>query len=58
MVDNAAEDRRQELKEILDTPQTRDSLRQTLRSRKTVQLIVEIAKGVPKTDKALKEEEK
>lgn len=58
MVENAAEDRREDMKKVLSTPQTHDSLRQTLLSRKTVQRIVEIARGSPETDTAIKEEEK
>ncbi|HEY41914.1 MAG TPA: trigger factor [Dehalococcoidia bacterium] len=58
MVESAAEDRRQEFKEILDTPQTRDSLRQTLLTRNTVQRLAEIAKGLKEIDTSLKEEEK
>ena len=57
MVENTAEDRKQQLNEMLNMSQTRDSLRQTLVSRKTVQCIVEIAKGSKGTDTAIKEEE-
>ena len=45
------------MEKVLSTSQTRDSLRQTLLSRKTVQCIVEIAKGSTETDTAIKEEE-
>ena len=57
MVENAAEDRKQEVEQILNAPQTRDSFKRPLLSRKTVQRIVEIAKGSPETDTAIKEEE-
>ena len=58
MVENAAEDRKQEVEKILNAPQTRDSFRRPLLSRKTVQHIVEIAKGSTEIDTSLKEEEK
>jgi trigger factor len=58
MVENAAEDRKQEVEKILNAPQTRDSFRRPLLSRKTVQRIVEIAKGSLEIDTAIKEEEK
>jgi trigger factor len=57
MVENAAEDRKQEVEKILNAPQTRDSFKRPLLSRKTVQRIVEIARGSTETDTALKEEE-
>ncbi|UCB42504.1 MAG: trigger factor [Dehalococcoidales bacterium] len=57
MVESAAEDRREDMKKVLSTPQAHDSLKQTLLSRKTVQRIVEIAKGSIETDTTLKEEE-
>ncbi len=57
MVENAAEDRKQEAERILNAPQTRDSFRRPLLSRKTVQRIVDIAKGSLEVDTALKEEE-
>jgi trigger factor len=56
MVENAAEDRKQEVEKILNAPQTRESFRRPLLSRKTVQRIVEIAKGLPEIDTAIKEE--
>ena len=58
VVGNAAENRREELGKVLNTPQARDSIKQTLLSRKTVQRIVEIAKGSAEADTSLKEEEK
>ena len=57
MVESATEDRREDMEKVLSTPQARDSLRQTLLSRKTVQRIVEIAKGATETETAIKEEE-
>lgn len=58
MVENAAEDRKQEVEQILNAPQTRDSFKRPLLSRKTVQRLVEIAKGSTEIDTSLKEEEK
>ena len=58
MVENAAEDRKEELGKVLNTPQARESFQRPLLSRKTVQRIVEIAKGSAEADTSLKEEEK
>jgi trigger factor len=58
MVENAAEDRKQEVERILRAPQARDSFKRPLLSRKTVQRLVEIVRGPTETDIALKEEEK
>jgi trigger factor len=58
MVENASEDRKQEVEQILNAPQTRDSFKRPLLSRKTVQRLVEIAKGSTEIDTSLKEEEK
>jgi len=62
MVGNADENRREELEKILNMPQNRVSIKQTLLSRKTVQRIVEIAKGsaeadISEAETSLKEEE-
>jgi trigger factor len=58
MVESAAEDRREELGKVLNSPQARESFRRPLLSRKTVQRLIEIAKGLPETGTSLKEEEK
>jgi len=58
MVEGAAEDRREELGKVLNTPQARESFQRPLLSRKTVQRIVEIAKGSAEAETPLKEEEK
>jgi len=57
MVENTAEDRKQEVEKILNAPQTRDSFQRPLLSRKTVQRLVEIASGLTETDTTPKEEE-
>ena len=43
MVKNTAEDRRDEMRKLLDAPQTRESIKQPLMMRKTVERLVEIA---------------
>ncbi len=45
MTKNADEDKRDELHGFLNTPQARESIKQTLMTRKTIQRLVEIAKG-------------
>jgi trigger factor len=45
MVRNAAEDRREGMRRLLDTPQARESLRQSLLTRKTIERLTEIAKS-------------
>ena len=50
MVGNADENRKEEFEKILNAPQNRVSIKQTLLSRKTVQRIVEIAKGLAEAD--------
>lgn len=57
VIESTAEDRQEDMTKLLSTPQSRDSLRQTLLSRKTVQCIVNIARGSTEIDTALKEEE-
>ncbi len=44
MIKNAAESK-DELKKALSTPQSKESIKQLLISRKTIQRLVEIAKG-------------
>ena len=65
MTGNTAEDKREDLRKLLDNPQTRQSLTQSLMSRKTVDRLVEIAKSTVKSKKTTrtkkdttKEEEK
>jgi len=47
-----------ELEKVLNTPQARESIEQTLLTRKTIQRLVEIARGSKKTKKIQKEEKK
>ena len=48
MTGSAAEDKKEEFKKILDTPQTRESIKQSLMTRKTIERLVEIAKNKKK----------
>ena len=45
MTQSADEDKKDKLQGFLNTPQARESIRQTLMTRKTIQRLVEIAKG-------------
>jgi len=45
MASSTSEDKREELRKMLDTPQTRESIRQSLITRKTIDKLTEIAKG-------------
>jgi len=56
MQKNAGENR-DELKKYLDTPQAHRSIKQVLITRKTIQRLVEIAKGSNKKTKATRKEE-
>ncbi len=47
-----------EIKKILSTPQARESIKDRLLTRKTIQRVTEIAKGSAETETAKKEEEK
>jgi len=64
MTRGTAEDKIEELRKMLDTPQTRESLKQSLRTRKTLERLTEIAKNAKasktetKAKKNKKEEEK
>lgn len=58
MTKDAGEDKKDELNEYLNTPQVRKSIEQVLITRKTIQRLVEIAKGSDKNIKTQKEEQK
>jgi trigger factor len=57
MSGNAGEDKKEELKKMMNTPQTRESIRQSLITRKTLERLVEIAKDKQKPVKKTKEKE-
>jgi trigger factor len=52
MTKNATEDKKDEMRKFLDNPQTRESIKQSLITRKTIERLVEIAKSpdTPKTE--------
>ncbi|HJX12116.1 MAG TPA: trigger factor [Dehalococcoidales bacterium] len=66
MTRSATEDRREQLRKLLDNPQTRQSIQQSLMTRKTIERLAEIARDSQspekttrkKTGKATKEEVK
>jgi len=58
MTRGAAEDRVAELRKMLDTPQTRESLEQSLKTRKTIERLTELAKSSKPVKKKAKEEVK
>jgi trigger factor len=52
------EDKREEMQKLLDTPQNRDSIKQSLKTRKTIERLTEIAKNTEKPGQEIKEEKK
>ncbi|MBN1161257.1 MAG: trigger factor [Dehalococcoidales bacterium] len=62
MVRGISDDKKDEMLKILDTPQNRQSIMQTIKTRKTIQRLTDIAKNTEKTvkksTKEKKEEEK
>ena len=54
----SVKEKREDLQNIFNTPQSRESIRQILMTRKTINILVETAKGAKKTTKATKEAEK
>jgi trigger factor len=57
MTQDTDEAKKDELKGFLNTPQSRESIKQTLMTRKTIQRLVEIAKGSTMSVKASQKEE-
>jgi trigger factor len=58
MTRNIAAEKKDEFRKLLDTPQTRESLKQSLKTRKTIERLADIAKNTEDTKKETKEEEK
>lgn len=58
MTRGTAEEKREELRKLLDTPQTRESLKQSLRTRKTIERLAEIAKNAVESGKEVKSKKK
>ncbi len=56
MIEETPEDRREEQGKVFNAPQLRESIRQTLLTRKTVQRLVEIAQGSGEAETPEKEE--
>jgi trigger factor len=58
MTKGAAEDKKEELRKLLDTPQTRESIKRSLVTRKTIERLSTIAKGAETGQPEEKEEKK
>jgi trigger factor len=58
MVKGLQEDKMDDMRKLLDTPQNRVSMKQTLKTRKTIERLSEIAKNAGATGEEKKEEEK
>ncbi len=58
MTMSAADDRKEEMRKLLDTPQTRESIKQSLKTRKTIERLTEIAKKPRKSPRKKKEAKK
>jgi trigger factor len=54
MADSTPEDKREDLRKLLDNPQTRQSIKQSLMTRKTVERLVQIAKNAVESKKETK----
>jgi len=58
MVRSTPEERREDMRKLLDTPQTRQNLRQSLKTRKTIERLTDIAKSAEIAENIDKGEEK
>jgi trigger factor len=58
MTRNVAADKKEEFRKLLDTPRTRESLEQSLKTRKTIERLAEIARNTEGIKPEKKEEEK
>jgi trigger factor len=58
MMRNVADDKKEEFRRLLDTPRTRESLEQSLKTRQTIERLAEIVKNTEGTKPDTKEEEK
>ena len=56
MTGSVAEDKRDELRKMMDTPQTRESIKPSLLMRKTIERLVAMAKGQDTIQTEVKEE--
>jgi trigger factor len=58
MVRGIGEDKKEEMRKLLDTPQNRQSITQSLKTRKVIERLTDIAKNTGEPVKETKEEEK
>jgi trigger factor len=58
MCRNISQDKQEEMRKLLDTPQNRQSITQSLKTRKTIERLAEIAKNTGESQKEIKEEGK
>ena len=58
MTRGADDARKEELRRLLDTPQTRESIKQSLKTRQTIERLTDIAKNTGEPPKETKEESK
>jgi trigger factor len=58
MTRSVAPEKKDEFRQLLDTPRTRESLEQSLKTRQTIERLSEIAKSTKPDNKETKEEEK
>ena len=58
MIRSIGEDKKEEMRKLLDTPQNRQSITQSLKTRKTIERLTDIAKNTGDSGKETKEEEK
>jgi trigger factor len=58
MTGNVPEERKEEFRKMLDTPQTRESIKQTLLTRKTIERLTDIARVPEKTKTGTKKKQK
>jgi FKBP-type peptidyl-prolyl cis-trans isomerase (trigger factor) len=58
MVRNVAADKKEEFRKLMDNPRTRESLEQSLKTRKTIERLTEIAKSAETKNEETKEEVK
>jgi trigger factor len=56
MTRGAADERQEEMRKLLDTPQNRESIKQSLKTRKTIERLTDIAKNTGESPEKPKEE--
>jgi trigger factor len=58
MTQSAPDEKKGEMRKLLDTPQTRESIKQSLKTRQTIERLTDIAKASGKSPRKKKEEKK